>query len=312
MMSQANAPDPDDRAPPARPSATARLLKLVLFPAMVVLALVVVIAYLASPGADVESLVESLEKPGDAPLAAAVELVAALEHPDNDPLRRDPILARRLADVLQRQIDAGGMEPDALRLRTYLCRALGRFQVAEPLPALLTAGETCRTEQEVEVQLTALRAVGAVASHLDAAELRKAPRLLDVLLASAANPRPEIRERAAYVLGVVGGDRAIGQLQAMIEGQPAEVRYNAATALARHGNAAGAEVLLEMLTPDQTSGRYFSSERIHLAALEAIDRLLAAGVGNRLSELRPAVERLTGADMPTALRVKAVEVLARW
>ncbi|HUT14470.1 MAG TPA: HEAT repeat domain-containing protein [Thermoguttaceae bacterium] len=304
-MSEANAPDP-------KPSATATLMKLVVLPAVVVLALVVVIAWLASPGTDVEALVESLEKPGDARLAAAVELAAALDHPDNDPLRRDPILARRLADVLQREIETGGMEPDELRLRTYLCRALGGFQVADPLPALLTASKTQRSEQEVEVQLTALRSVGSLASHLDAADLQRVPQLLDVLLASAADPRPEIRERAAFVLGVVGGDRAMTQLETMLQGQPAEVRYNAATALARHGNAAGAEVLLEMLTPSQTSGKYFSRSRIHLSALEAIDRLLEAGASDELDELRPAVERLTRGDVETPLRVKAVEVLERW
>jgi len=310
-MTEANHADHHGLVTPGK-TGTAMLLKLVLFPAAVVVAFVVLIAWLASPGRDVESLVESLENADGARLAAAVELVAALERPDNGSLRRDPNLARRLADVLQREIEAGGMGPEALRLRTYLCRALGSFQVVDPLPALLTASKTRRHEQEVEVQLAALRAVAAVASHLDATELQQDPQLLPVLLGAAADPHPEIRQRAAFALGVVGGDRATTQLETMLRGQPAEVRYNAATALARHGNAAGAEVLLEMLTPSQTSGKHFSSERIHLTALEAVDRLLAAGASEKLDELRPAVERLTRADVEAPLRVKAVEVLDHW
>jgi HEAT repeat protein len=63
-------------------------------------------------------------------------------------------------------------------------------------------------------------------------------------------PHAEIRAVAAFALGVIGGDEALTRLKLMLVNAYPNARYNAATGLARHGDAACVPVLKEMLDPD--------------------------------------------------------------
>ena len=58
-------------------------------------------------------------------------------------LRQDGHLADELAKILNDEIEAGSTkDKEPITLRAYLCEALGQFEVANGLPALLKAAST--------------------------------------------------------------------------------------------------------------------------------------------------------------------------
>ena len=305
-------PNPDNHASPAEFSTVGMLLKLVLLPGLVVLAISLTIIWLTRPAGDVESLIDNLAREGDARWLAALNLAAVLHEPGGAAIKRDPAIARRLIDVLQREIEAGRMAPRQIELRMYLCRALGEFHVADPLPVLLVAARTERNEKEAGVRRAALEAVAVLVSNVrraGTAELHSDGQLLPCLLAAAADHRPQLRCTAAFTLGVVGGDQAQARLETMLADEHPEVRYNAATGLARGGNPKCIEVLVEMLDPDGPSVDEFKRTMIRLNALRAAGRLHAAEPNADLGKLLTAIERLISADVDAQVRIKATEVL---
>src|SRR5439155_11800901 len=63
-------------------------------------------------------------------------------------------------------------------------------------------------------------------------------------------PHAELRAVADYALGVIGGAEARQRVEQMLHDTYPNARYNAATGLARRGNAKCERVLREMLDPD--------------------------------------------------------------
>jgi hypothetical protein len=285
------------------------LVKLILLPGSVVVAIVWAIVWFSRPSDDVHSLIDALAQEGNRRWQAALSLSAALHEPSSAAIKRDPAVARRLVEVLQKELKAGGMGWEGVRLRMYLCRALGEFQVADPPPVLLEAARLQRSEREVAVRAAALEAVAVLVSNVGPAQLRGHPELIPVLLESAAEEDRQLRERAVFALGVVGGQRAQARLELVLADPYAEVRYNAATGLARHGNARCIEVLREMLDPQQAApGRAM----VRKNALQAIGKLAMANSTADLGKLLEAVKRLRRADVATEVKVKAAELLHRW
>jgi hypothetical protein len=305
-MSPSDEPPDADHASAAGFSTGGLLVKLILLPALAVVAIALTIVWLGRPAGDVNSLIDTLAREGRDRWSAALGLSAALHEPGGAALKRDPAVARRLSEILQKEINAGGMEWDQVRLRMYLCRALGEFQVADPLPVLVEAARLQRSGKEVEVRCSAIEALALLASHIGPAELRSDPPLVTVLLQAAEDEERRVRQRAAFALGVVGGEQAQARLQRMLADPSAEVRYNAATGLARHGNPKCIGILREMLQPQQVDARRTTVQR---NALEATGRLAAANPSAELGELLEAVEQLAHAPVGAEVRVKAAEVL---
>lgn len=314
-------PQPDHHNPsavrsPSDFSAAGMLLKLVLLPGLLVAVLVgLTLRWATGPGRDVDAVVEQLAEGGRGRWPAAVNLAAVLHEDGNPALKRDAALARRLAEILRREIRAGRHQQQELLLRVYLCRLLGEFRIADPLPVLLLAATTQRTEAEVEVRCAALEAIAVLAFNVRSAaggELRDHPGLLPGLLAAAAAREQRVREAAAFTLGVIGGRGAQDRLDTMLADEAAEVRYNAATGLARHGNPKCIDVLLEMLDAGASDARQDPRRAIVLRnALEAVDQLAAASPGGQLDRLREPVERLARGPAGARIRVKAREALHR-
>jgi HEAT repeat protein len=63
-----------------------------------------------------------------------------------------------------------------------------------------------------------------------------------------------LRSNAAFALGMIGGTEALDRLNVLLDDGDANTRYNAATGLARHGDARALPVILEMLDPKNTEG----------------------------------------------------------
>ncbi len=314
-------PNGDDRPVESHPLGT--LGKLILLPALVVLSLVlmaVVVGWLTLSPGDVDSMVDALEKGGNRRWRAAVNLAGVLREPDGAGRKRDPVLAARLMGILDREIASGGVRDDEITLRMYLCRALGEFHLAEPLPVLIEAATTERDPREVDVRRSAIEATAVLASNVGPSRLRAHAELIAALRKAAEDARPPLRAAAAFTLGVIGGSEAQAELAALLADAYPDVRYNAATGLARHGDVKAIDVLLEMLDPSETAGvdaekqepaRDFKRAMILVNALRAAGQLAEANPSADLSRLERAIERLTRAEVDGAVRAQAVEVLHR-
>ncbi|MHC4402373.1 MAG: HEAT repeat domain-containing protein [Planctomycetota bacterium] len=322
-MSDDHPPHSRDESSPERVSALQYFVKLILLPGLVVVLLIALwttVGKLTFSPREVDSLVEALGREGNARWRAAVNLAGVLQKPESEELKRDPVLARRLIEILEADIEAGDMHPDQITLRMYLCRALGEFHVRDPLPVLVKAAQTERGEAEVDVRRSAIEAIAVLAANVGPAGFREGKQPIGALLRATEDRHAVVRSTAAFTLGVVGGRKAEAALVTLLADEHPDVRYNGATGLARHGNAAAVEVLLEMLDPSETAGievekqeaaRDSKRTMILVNGLRAAGQLVSANPTTEVSRLGQAVRRLTEADVPDAVRGEAAEVLRK-
>jgi HEAT repeat protein len=254
---------------------------------------------------------------------AAVNLANALNNekgPGFKELRRNREVVTELANVLEAEIAAGSMEENRVTFRIFLCRALGSFEVPEGLPALIKAVSTQRDPNEAAVRRSALEAIALLADNVRAADPQhplSGAKLESALLAAASDPDHLVRSSAAFAIGVVGGESLLTKLRFMTEDSYPDVRYNAATGLARHGDPAAAPVFVEMLDPDEEAGvkieeeqsRVFKRALIEFNALRAISTLLKANSQVDGQQFVPAIEKLLKSKPPNNVSAEATSLL---
>lgn len=286
-MSSSEAPVSDSRSeqrpmealPPVEAPTATFILQLFLIPAIIVSIVVLLwlsFSWLAHMGRDnPQDLVQALQRGDDSSWQRAYELADLLRSPDPkyDALRRDSALAQELADFLEQDLkqpvaESGGQV--RVMRRMYLCRAIGSFTVDDGLSVLMQATQQENSPQEIEVRYSALEAIATLAHNLGPQSLQANQPLKKLLLecsraaddpsapptltkdgqTTAYRPHAELRAVAAYALGVIGGAEAEARLKLMLHDSYANARYNAATGLARRGDAECLPVLKEMLDPD--------------------------------------------------------------
>jgi HEAT repeat protein len=238
------------------------ILQLFVIP-MVIVTIIVLIwllfNWLAHMGSNPTELVADLKKLNDSSWQKALTLADLLRNPRYEHLKQDAALAKELAGVLDGQINEAGMGENPVRLRVFLCRALGEFQTPEVLPALLRAATTERQLPEAEVRLSALQALAVFVRYNNPEALREHPELTKTLLnASREQPsgfdanhtRAELRSQSAFALGMLGGQEALERLEIMLGDAYPNARYNAAIGLSRHGDVRALPGLVEMLDPE--------------------------------------------------------------
>ncbi len=331
-------PLPPDDLPQVQPPNAGFLVQLFLVPGVIVAIIVLVwlsVDWLAHQDSDPKQYVNGLRR--DTPdVWQKAENLAEMLRNDRGELKNDGRLAAELADILNERIDAAKMDEASINLRVYLSSALGQFNTPEGLPTLLKAASTQRDEKELAVRRAALDAIGILLVNMQtapvgqgsgltkpAAEKSSDPAarlgsvvgdLRQTLFAAARDPEPVIRLRAAYVLGILGGDDASGRLVKLLDDPSPNVSYNAATALARHGDVRSIDRLLEMLSPDQSKAvqgeeKTLQDEKrtvILLNGLRAVDQLATANPTADLSRLQKAVDELQDAAYPLAVRDLAI------
>lgn len=310
-----------DTLPPVEPPSAGFILQLFVVPAVMVIIIVAVwlmFNWLAHMGDDPQSYVEALRRSNVARWQAAVNLANALRQKDSK-LKKDAALATELSKLLDAELDAsvGAPTENDIKLRAYLCKALGEFEISAGLPTLLkAAGE----KTDVQVRRAAIEAIALLASHVGREQPLDDPQLLPVLLSASADEESGIREAAAYALGVLGGSEATGRLTILLADGVPNVRYNAATGLARRGDMNASGVLVEMLDPDASAGtasetselaREFKRNSIWINALRATTQLSRTAPPDAdFVPLRKAVERLSDAStVPQSIRINAQKVL---
>lgn len=331
-MSQINgappALSPDDALPPVEPPSAGFIIQLFIVPGIIVLIIVMVwvmFNWLAQKGNDPEAYVQALERNNAARWQAAVNLAQALSEggTQQQAIKNDARVAKKLAGVLEQEIARQSSEEENVKLRMFLARALGAFRVPDVLPALLKAAS--REEKDSQVRFFALQAIAVWADALSAAQLADAvkdPGFESVMLAAARDEDRLVRSTTAYVLGIIQAKGQLSEplaaeLRRMLEDTSPDVRYNAATALARSGQAEAIPVLAEMLDPAQVAGVEVEKKELQDAkrellianALEATSKLATARPDADLRPLRTAVEKLLESPLNRRLHIKATAVL---
>jgi HEAT repeat protein len=304
------APAGDDNLPPVQPPSAAFLIQLFVVPALIVLVIVGVwlsfswLVRRTSP----ETIIQGLEQgPSIARWQRASELADMLRNKRFAEFKRNRDAAGNLARILNREIDQAdsenGMQEEDITLRYFLARALGEFEVEEGIDVLLKAAQTRREPREQLVQHGALEAI-AVRAHnlrqLDPPQRLEHSELEPAFERLSADEDPLIRSQTAYALGQLGTPAAIERLEVMVDDPHADTRYNAAVALARHGNAKAVETLAEMLDLHELANSSADSESRNEASRRA------AIVGNALQAAIALAEQNSDFD-PSPL----IEVLER-
>jgi len=337
-LTESDAPlPPHDSAPGASPSpdpsaatSAASSLQLLFIPLVLVAVTVLIWAILRWPTRETvtaRDLARDLSRPGRSHWQQAYSLAELLRDPRHADLKQDAALAADLAAMLQLQLDAAEMDANRIHLRIFLCRALGEFAVPAVLPVLVQAGRQERGPAEIAVRRAALDALAALASQAGAAALQNDDAVLQTLLAAAqdrgqaatdSGQRAELRASAAFGLGVLGGAPALRELQRLLEDPSPNVRYNAATGLARHGQTAAIPVLLDMLQPENreaiagepsATGRAWKQALVWTNAIRATRQLAQRNPTADCRSLAAAMKSLVGSAVPAHVASQAREAL---
>jgi hypothetical protein len=221
-------------------------------------------------------------------------------------LKRNRDLAGRLAGKLETELADGGTGEDAALLRVYLATALGEFYVDTGLDALVDSIEAEeRTDIRPSLRVAATRAVAVLSNNLERETGKPIsdPDAVAAVIAASRTDDSLLRTTAAYALGEMGGDAAHQRLRTLLDDlSHPYARYNAATALARQGEPAVVEVLVELLgtqQPPETAERDSELEqeaqrtRLVMHGLQATTDLATANPSVDLAPVIRAVEQLT-------------------
>ncbi len=189
------------------------------------------------------------------------------------------------------------------QVRRYLALAIGRLE--PPLPADAVADLTqALDDPDGETRITVIWALG---SSGDEAVV---PRLLTLYQAQDADAG--IRKMLVYALGALPGDRQIDTLRTALQDSTADVRWNAAVALARHGRSEGAAVLQQMLDRayvERAVKREVRQDEDQDPIADVMISGIRAGAAIKDASLKPAIETLSQQDRSMKVRQAAIAAL---
>jgi HEAT repeat protein len=238
-------------------------------------------------------LVEIQRGGSDRRWPAAYELSRLMADPK---VRADRTLAPALVKAFQES------KGDA-QVRRYLALAIGRLD--PPLPADAIADLThALDDPDSETHISVIWALG---SSGDPAVV---PRLIPLF--TAPDVDAGIRKMVVYALGALPGDAQIPTLRTALQDSIADVRWNAAVALARHGNHDGVAVIKQMLDRpfvEQTVKRDVRQDADLDPVADVMISGLRAAAALKDESLKPSVTVLSEADRSLKVRQAAIEAL---
>jgi HEAT repeat protein len=221
---------------------------------------------------------------------AAFELSKVLQA-HKDPALQDPKFAESLLALFR---DSKNDDP---RVRRYLALAMGRLKDPRAVPLLIEAlDEDPGQAADAETQIYALWALGAIAD----------PAALPALMQAAKSSDPGLRKTAVHALGSFPGDASRAALAEALQDAVEDVRWNAAIALARRGDAAGAPVLASLLDREHLKAAGLGPELCEDTLLQGV----AVAPGLKDEGVRKALEKLRDGDPSLKVREAARKALA--
>lgn len=187
------------------------------------------------------------------------------------------------------------------RVRRYLALALGRIDAPAPARAveLLSAA---LDDVDGETRISALWALGSLR------ESSAVPRIEGLF----ASDDPGIRKMVVYALGAIPEAASSKVLEVGLNDPTADVRWNAAVALARHGRREGVPVLRQMLDRRYLDGAVQGQSESD-ADLDRVGDVMISGLqaaaALREASLKETVLGISREDKNLKVRQAALEAL---
>jgi HEAT repeat protein len=280
-------------AEPRRLGTPFLVLQFFLFPMAIVavcVAVFVVFGLIANEGRGARDYLDEIRRgSANRRWQAAFELSKVLQA-GKDKALADP---RFVPDVLDAYTAAASDDP---RVRRYLTLALGRLHDPRAVAVLAPVARGEDATRDGETQVYAVMALGAIGD----------PGALPALLPLASSPDAGLRKAVAHALGSLPSDASRAALATLLHDDVEDVRWNAALALARRGDAAAAPVLLTMTDREHMEAvAGLNDAQREEAMLEAIR---ASGVVPDPA-LRGRLERLRASDPSLQVREAAAAAL---
>jgi HEAT repeat protein len=224
---------------------------------------------------------------------AAYELSRLMSDPK---VRADKSLAPALVKAFQES--AGDQQ-----VRRYLALAIGRLD--PPLPPDAVADLThALDDPDSETRISVIWALGSSGDEAVVSKL--------VPLYTAQDADAGIRKMVVYALGALPGDAQVTTLRTAVQDAVADVRWNAAVALARHGSHEGVVVLKQMLDRqyvEQTVKRDVRVDSDQDPVADVMISGLRAAAALKDETLRNVVTNLSQQDKSLKVRQAAIEAL---
>ncbi len=266
MSSKSDTPRPlaaDELLPPIEPPSAGFILQLFVIPAVIVLVVVLLgwlVTSLASTGErDPVEIVAKLRGSSQNRWQEAFELANALRTEERNPeLKSNTRLADELAKLLDEEHAAARTDDDSVKLRTFLCSALGAFHVDNGLGVLL---KVAHGDVDEAVRGDAVNAIAVLAETFRTADPPQAlegANFVETFVDLANDQSDMVRSRTAFALGVItlapqSDPRLTEELEKLVEDLYPDARYNATTGLARRGSLLAVAPLVEMLDLESLS-----------------------------------------------------------
>ena len=188
------------------------------------------------------------------------------------------------------------------RVRRYLALALGRIDAPAPPRAVELLTQALDESSDSETQLNAIWALGSLK------EPSAVPRLEQMYESQDSG----IRKMVVYALGAIPQGSRSRVLETAINDPVADVQWNAAVALARHGRREGVPVLRRMLDRSylerSVTGQVEADTDLDPAGDVMISGLQAAAA-LREPSLRDAIAAISRHDKNLKVRQAALEAL---
>jgi HEAT repeat protein len=242
---------------------------------------------------------------------AAYELSRAMDDPK---VRADRSLAPALVAAFERAKD------DDPRIRRYLALAIGRMDPPWPGRAIDVLSESLAEPDRPANNDLISRFSGA--SPTDASDVRisaiwalgssQDPSVAARLEPLYQSPDAGIRKMVVYALGALPGAEPIATLQTALLDAAPDVRWNAAVALSRHGDHAGAGIIRQMLDRDyvqHTVTREVRQDDNEDPIAEVMISGLRAAAVLKDAAFRAPVEALSRQDRSLKVRQAALDAL---
>jgi HEAT repeat protein len=223
---------------------------------------------------------------------AAYELSRRMADPK---VRGDRTLAPALVKAFEDSKD------DDPRVRRYLALAIGRMDPPLPPQAVADLAKSL-DDPDSEARISTIWALGS------SGDPSVVPRLQPLYASADAG----IRKMVVYALGALPGDAQLATLSTALQDAAPDVRWNAAVALARHGNREGAPVLRQMLDRsyvEQTVKRDVSQYEDEDPVADVMISGLRAAAALKEETLKPSVTALSQQDRSMRVRQAAIEAL---
>ncbi len=206
---------------------------------------------------------------------------------------------RTLAPELVRAFVAA--KDDDPRVRQYLALAIGRLDPPLPADAVSELTKTL-SSTDGEARISAIWALGS------SGDPSVVPRLEPLYESDDAG----VRKMVVYALGALPGDAQLATLRTALQDSTADVRWNAAVALARKGNHEGVPILRQMLDRnyvERAVTREVRQDEDRDPIADVMISGLRAAATLKDEQLKASVNALSQRDRSMKVRQAALEAL---